>query len=380
MNSLARLNFSLLLLACLNGLLSRVSASPANVIEIDVKQLIPGEGVFPAAVLSKDGKSVCVWCGLGVKPVRFQVFDLNGERLGDWNRTNDLDLLTNFPSVDWRWRHGKFVADAQFGGQKAFSFSPDLSLGLKVVVPKGWVSGTNPVAVEKWRLSEPTSCIWITPISRNWRSQTTDTEVNRSEKGAVKSDSKMQIPTDSFAIEAAKPFGLINDLENGPIFVNTRTDCGAELDAKTGKILRVFAFGRQKSANNDFSAGVCTYEPNHKWIACGSTRDRRTMVIDASSPDKIFFETYSKERSPLLGGDWSVDSLAFFSDGKYLSIETSFSRRFGPYKHITEIYDTSSWKLVWQSNDGKLESVSITSDGKTMVYIRGAKLVIRPFP
>ena len=69
----------------------------------------------------------------------------------------------------------------------------------------------------------------------------------------------------------------------------------------------------------------------------------------------------------------------FLAHGKYLVAASSLSNRFVPYQFINEIYETSSWRMVWSSEDSKLQSVTLTPDGKTMAYVRGTTLVICPF-
>jgi hypothetical protein len=71
--------------------------------------------------------------------------------------------------------------------------------------------------------------------------------------------------------------------------------------------------------------------------------------------------------------------IGFFAGGRLLAAEYEYERRFGPYKHETEVYDTSSWKTVWKSDDSKIQSFTLSPDGRTMAYVRGTVLIIAPF-
>jgi hypothetical protein len=369
------------------------SNSTAQRIQVDLKRHSVARDDFPKVLFSEDGRTLCTWWGLGNGPVKFVVLDLGGKTLGGSDETNCMDLLRGFPTIAWRWKHGEFVRDAQRGGLQAFTFSPDLSLGLKIVVPKRWPNGSGPVTAELWKLSEPMSKVWSRPLSRPWEPPALASEIEGKQRISLP-----PIPSSGFAVQYAAPIGRLNDLASGPVFINADGNNCCELDTKTGEILKTFTFGPIESdteahlrakrfgAAEDyelmlkFRAGNCAYEPARGWIACGATQDRRTRVIAVSQPEKILFEVNS-DSNPIqpFGGSWRVAHVGFLAGGRYLVAASEYVRRFGPYEYITEIFETSSWRIAWKSDDAKLQSVALSPDGDTMAYTRGTTLVICPF-
>jgi len=41
-----------------------------------------------------------------------------------------------------------------------------------------------------------------------------------------------------------------------------------------------------------------------------------------------------------------------------------------PQQLVTEIYDTATWKLVWQKNTEHIRDISISPDGKKVALMR----------
>ncbi len=64
---------------------------------------------------------------------------------------------------------------------------------------------------------------------------------------------------------------------------------------------------------------------------------------------------------------------------EYLKDEYVFSGRSRRGKQEIEIYQTSSWRKVWQSDDAKLHGLTLAPDGRTIAYVRDGKLMMMPF-
>ncbi len=334
--------------------------------DIDLKQYSLSTDDFPKVAFSGDGQMLCVWWGLGKSPVKFLVFDLDGKSLSGWKNTNHMEFLQEFPMIAWRWTSGEFAQGANFGSGEAFNFNRDLSRGVRIVVP---ANRASPVTAEMWKLSEPKHKLWSQPL-----------------------------PGSRDVVAYATPVGILNDWNNGSEFINLDGQRCAELDPQTGEIKRTFTFGpietdeesklkaKKFGVSEDeadavkFFVGERAYDAKRRWIACGSGNGQRTRVIDVARPEKILFEANSNA-NPFRprGGSWRVDRVEFLAEGNYLVTETVYSRRFGPFKYLTEVFDTSSWRSVWESKDPKTHSVTLSPDGRAMAYVRGTTVVICPF-
>jgi hypothetical protein len=73
-------------------------------------------------------------------------------------------------------------------------------------------------------------------------------------------------------------------------------------------------------------------------------------------------------------GPWLCDGIQFGGGGKYLlvSYQLGTRARFRPIPQqlVTEIYDTDTWKLIWQKNTEHIRNISISNDGKKVVLMR----------
>jgi dipeptidyl aminopeptidase/acylaminoacyl peptidase len=203
---------------------------------------------------------------------------------------------------------------------------------------------------------------------------------------------------DQSSLAYARPVGRFSGWTHGSAFVQVSgTEC-VELDAKTGGMLRRFTLGpienvaeeksraRQLGWPEDltghlvFRGDSSDYDEKRGWMACGSWNDRRVRVFDARRPEKLLFEAHSRDE-PIrpTEGEWSVQSVTFLAGGDYLKVEYAFSGRSRRGRRELEIYQTSSWQKVWQSDDVKLHGVTLTPDGRTIAYVRDCELVMMPF-
>lgn len=339
-------------------------------VEINLEKLKVSWEDFPKVVFAKDGKEVCVWWGLGdIHRLKFLVFDLAGKNLGSSRDTNALKLLTGFPTIAWKWIHYDFLHPPG-RGVTAETFSTDLSEGFRVsLANKLPESGDRPYVAEMWRLSEPKRQLW-----------------------------SRELPEGEQQTYHPEAIGILHDWRSEPLLIALNTVVCAELDPQTGSTKRTFAFGPIESSEEagkrakkfggseddqdlaGFSAGSFDYDPKHGWIACGCSHDRRIRVIDSSAPQRVVFEAHNND-NPFRprGGNWFVYPVEFFVDGKYLVASTDFSRRFGPYKYEIEVYETTSWRMVWKTEDNRIQSFALSPDGQNMAYVRAATLVIARF-
>jgi hypothetical protein len=86
-----------------------------------------------------------------------------------------------------------------------------------------------------------------------------------------------------------------------------------------------------------------------------------------------------------------VDSVQFECAGKYLIAGYDWGGRIFPNgKRLIEIFDTSSWRVVWSTTDETISASSpprFSPDGKTLAFLRvspngkawDASLEIHPF-
>lgn len=329
---------------------------------------ITWEDDFPQTEFSKTGEHICLWLGLSLGPVAFQVFDISGRKLGGSESPDYSGLLGEFPAIAWRWNRTEFVKGANFGGTEAFGFNADLSRGIRVVVP---TNGVGPVVAEMWDLLEPPHRLWTQTL------------------GQLQQVSSLRY---------AKPIGRFCEWRSGSAFIQLSGRSCAELDARTGEVRRRFTFGPIESFADAraqakklgwpegdaghliFGAGCSDYDEKRTWIACGSWYDRRVRVFDVGRPEKLLFETYANAQPVRPGvGEWRVEEVKFLAGGSYLKAEYGFSARRGKAKRVLEIYETGSWRTVWQSGDAKLHGVTLAPDGRTMAYVRDAKLIVCAF-
>jgi hypothetical protein len=269
----------------------------------------------PRLLFSRDAKGVCLWWRFGYPdsddeayPAKFLIFDLAGRRLGAWSDTNFLQALRPFPGLAWRWTRRDFNAPSTNRYVSRTAFSDDLSIGVRITVPKlDYLDMDKPPAdlyvAEMWRLSGAVQNLWSVEVPAG---QVVMVNVHEFIGTQFDADNVPLLP---------------HNWASQPLLVNLDDETCAELDPGSGKIVRTFTYGpvekggkakvpaerlggSEGGSHRQFSAYACVYEPTHRWIACGSSKDRRMRVIEISASEKVLFEAPGPASPPwLAGGD-----------------------------------------------------------------------------
>jgi WD40 repeat protein len=172
------------------------------------------------------------------------------------------------------------------------------------------------------------------------------------------------------------------------------------LSMRTGDAIRSFRLGHieneQEAAKRNrrfglrydkgdpalyFSSHHFSYEEKTHLLACGASSDKRVRVLDISPPVKVVFEA-NTDVNPARprGGLWHVSRVEFASGGKYLIAGYDFGGRLTRVSiDSTEIFDTRTWKCIWNEEDSKIGSVTLSLDGRLLAYVRDNGIEIIPF-
>jgi hypothetical protein len=316
---------------------------------------------------SKSGRSICAWWwphrksgDYNKEPVDFVVIDMNGNLVGSSSVTNRNELLRDFPVIAWREKWKDFVKDAVGWG-----FAADFSTGLRIQTTGDvwW-----PYVAEMWDLTDPPRLMWKTPIP----------------------------PV------AVKPqmVELLQETNTGAVLVAVNGKEIIDLDSQTGEIKRRFTTGpiesdseavkrkkhfRLKVDDGDpslkFSSYAVGYDSKTGLLACGAFFDKRMRVVQVSSPNRILFEA-NTDGHPALpkGGCWTVRRVEFQNGGKYLLAESHFGGRgTDVVLDPTEIFETSTWKIVWREDETSIRAVTLSQDGNLLAFLRGNVIEVYPF-
>ncbi len=315
---------------------------------------------------AESGRSVCVWWwphtrpgDFNKEPGEFLVFDVRGQQLANSREVaNRASVLADFPIVAWRETCGRFLEDSV-----GWAFRSDLSREMRIRQ-----AGPGRFATEMWKLPPQTEPLWSTSL-----------------------------PSDALD---PRPVGLLFSSDSKRLIIATTPQTGVLMDQETGKIERSFSFGRIESdadavrrrkrfrlkvSDADPSlkfASLCmACDPQRELLACGGFFDKRVRVIRIGSPGRVLFEA-NTDVNPALpkGGTWMVQRVEFLSGGKYLLTEYHFGGRGTDLVlEPTEIFDTATWKIVWEESDVDIRKVTLSPDGKLIALFRGSTLEIHRF-
>ncbi len=313
-----------------------------------------------------DGRSICAWWKPYRRPgnpekavVEFVIVDLQTDRLRTSRETNHSEVFHDFPMVAWREMWKDFVKDAI-----GWAFTQDFFKGLRILPSTGY----GQFVAEMWDLPQKKKPLWRT-----------------------------ELPSPAYR---PHPIELFQEFSSEAIPIATTPVGGVFLSGTTGAIKGSFTFGpiesdeeasmRKKRFHLKYSDGdpaltfstfTFSYDPKRNLLACGTFDDRRVRTILVTEPDRIVFEAHSNENPARpRGGKWSVQRVEFLSNGKYLLASASFGGRLTIISlEPTEIFETSTWKLVWQENDTKVRAVTLSPDGTKIAYLRENTLEVSPF-
>jgi len=130
----------------------------------------------------------------------------------------------------------------------------------------------------------------------------------------------------------------------------------------------------------EFEPIEMAFSPERELVACQDQTSKRFRVF-STKPDSGLVYKGNENESPksesswrYASGPWLCDGIQFGGGGKYLlvSYQLGTRARFRPIPQqlVTEIYDTDTWKLIWQKNTEHIRNISISNDGKKVVLMR----------
>ena len=310
-----------------------------------------GTGEYPHMEFSRDGKYICCWW-LPHPPIgdcdkllgKCVVFDREGKvvkEATDHRGRMVRDYVLMFAVTASRQQLGWFLNDTNRLKNSMWGFSEDYTLGFRLLKAEGFFTTGNG---EMWRLAPSAERLWVAPLP-----------------------------------EKVSDVGLVS------LFARGETNCllvafhGTRchvLSGKEGKILDSFTYGvPETDPDLGFFASELSFDALHGLLACGALLGKRVRVVRIDPPHKLVFEahTHDNPRWPW-GGEWTVNSVQFECAGKYLIAGYDWGGRIFPNgKRLIEIFDTSSWRVVWSTTDETISASSpprISSDGKILAFLR----------
>jgi hypothetical protein len=306
------------------------------------------------------GESLCAWWLTGEGPfswdggpIEFRVFNLKGRLLYTFNETNFSRLLHDFPDLGWRCTQRPFVSEAL-----AWCFSPDYAWGLRAENTNDWT-----VRLERWDLP-------VTGMGKRvWQTIWADTS-------AVSFLGPVAQGKDEILAAVDGHLGVLFSPGDGQVL--RRFPLGHRETLQESKA-RAKKFGLREGTETHFYATHFAYDQASRLLACGCYRDKRVRIVNTMVPEKVVFEanTDSNPERPR-GGQWSTRRVEFAGSGSFLIVDYEYQARNREMQH-TEIFETKSWKIVWNKESLNLGAVTISPDGKLMAYVKDKFIEIAPF-
>jgi len=273
-----------------------------------------------------------------------------------------------FPTTASRQRFAWFLADTNNASVSLWGFSRDYSLGFRFLKPEGYsLRGDG----ELWRLSPSPE--------RRWRMRLPEEISKRGLAGFFDNDARDRLLV---AFEGMSAYVLsTNDgsILDSFVYASPRDDPKEQPRNKPNDLPSA-----ERAPIPSFLAGVLSFDSSRRLLACAADEGKHIRVLSANPPHGVVFEAHVGEnpRRPR-GGLWLVDSLDFSGGGRYLVAGYKFGGRATKKSlSMVEIFDTSSWRPVWSTDDAAISPVvapKVSPDGKTLALIRGHWLEISPF-
>ena len=332
-------------------------------VKTSVRVNMADHGGNPAGMeFSSDGKCILCWW-LPRPPIgdcdkilgKCVVFDLTGAAVSSATDPSGHlapEYVMQFATTASRQHFGWFLADTTNANVCLWGFSPDYSLGFRFLKPEGY---SLPGDGELWRLSPSPK--------RLWRIRVPEEISRRGLAGFFGTDGSER---------------LLVAFEGMSAYVLSTND---------GTLLDTFVYGSPPDHHAQipsFLAGELSFDSTRRQLACGADEGKRIMVVSANPPHGVVFKAHVAEnpRRPR-SGLWLVDSLDFSGGGRYLVAGYKFGGRATKKSlSMVEIFDTSSWRIVWSTEDAAISPVvtpRISPDGKTLALIRDQWLELIPF-
>jgi hypothetical protein len=140
----------------------------------------------------------------------------------------------------------------------------------------------------------------------------------------------------------------------------------------------------------EFEPMEMAFSPERELVACQDQTSKRFRVFSTKPGSGLVYKGNENEspksKSSLLyaSGPWGYtgasDRIQFGGGGKYLLVSFMLGTRAMfrpiPQQLVTEIYDTDTWKLIWQKNTEHIRNISISNDGMKVALMRDNVLEI----
>jgi hypothetical protein len=336
-------------------------------------------GGNPAGMeFSSDGMHVLCWW-LPQPPVgdydkilgKCVVFDLTGTVVSSANGPNGhlaSEYVMQFPTTASRQHFEWFLADTNSASVCLWGFSLDYSLGFRFLKHEGY---SSPGEGELWRLSPSPE--------RRWRLRLPEEISKRGLAGFFDTDARDRLLVAFVGMNAYVFSTSDGTMLDSFVYASPPQEVKGQPRNKLSDLPLA-----DRAPIPSFLAGVLSFDSSRRLLACGADEGKHIRVLSANPPHGVVFEAHVGEnpRRPS-GGLWLVDSLHFSGGGRYLMAGYKFGGRATKKSlSMVEIFDTSSWRTVWSTEDAEISPMvppKLSPDGKTLALIRGHWLEISPF-
>jgi len=130
----------------------------------------------------------------------------------------------------------------------------------------------------------------------------------------------------------------------------------------------------------EFTPFQMAFAPEKELIACQDDNSKRFRVFSTKPNSGLIYKGNENE-SPksqsswlYASGPWLYDGIRFGGGGKYLLVSYQLGTRAMfrpiPQQLVTEIYDTDTWKLIWQKNTEHIRNICVSNDGQKVALMR----------
>ena len=343
-----------------------LSQSP---LRIDLDRYLVSRNSSVHLAFSEDDTMICVWWWAHSRPgdylkdpVDYVIFTLKGELVSSSQGKPDLqnELVKKFPTISWRFHHRDFVQDAT-----AWTFTESHSRAFRIL-PTSSDPLQCTVLAELWSFSPKPELSWQRQLTR-------------------------VLPGYRFA-------AFIHGTGHTNIFLDVSGEEGMILDGTTGNEVARFSYGKREGRwrrlwrklrfglpgslddpSLRFCARTFAVDDINGYLACGAFYDRRVRVLDQSYA--VVFEANAEDNPAYPGGGvWRVTRTEFAGHGKYLIVEYQFDGRMtGQLLRPTDIFETATWKRVWQENSLEVDGVTLNHAGDKIAYLLSGALQIDTF-
>ena len=308
---------------------------------IDLAQPIKSWRTAPELAFDKSSRLICgVWRpyeqrGKTGQEFHYQIFDENGQLQCHSDGLLNQHLVLEFPRLAAMALHPALIMTGQFTNRyledRRWDAAPDSTSLVRVRNGEG-----HSAVIELWKLSTPEVKQW------EW-----------------KTSGKYSRPECEPRYEVLHGKNVIA-VECGDKTVFLDAGAGTELDSIS-----------YENPQEVYIAGATCLIPQRGYFVCARYDSKRLRVISLAAPHRILREVGAQGSH--LFGSWSTQHIECSSDGRFLLKESSYGSRLLPGSCDTMVFDTATWKTVWQVPHG---FVLMSPDGKKLAIQEDTRLEI----